>query len=100
MIQKQTYMKIHSFTDVNTVCCIKELLGSMVVSEPQASNLGFIRITCPCNVYPFIPTIYTEKLGFAGVYLIFLFLIQIIHCGYSLELPRRGGSNVYPQHMF
>ena len=23
-----------------------------------------------------------------------------IHCGYSLEQPQRGGSNVYPQSMF
>ena len=23
-----------------------------------------------------------------------------ICCGYSLELPRRGHSNEYPQHMF
>ena len=28
-----------------------------------------------------------EKLGFKGLYLIFLFLIQNIHCGYSLEPP-------------
>ena len=34
-------------------------------------------------------------LGFAGVYLIFLFLIQNIHCGYSLEPPRCGGLYVY-----
>ena len=26
-----------------------------------------------------------EKMGFTGLYLIFLFLIQNIHCGYSLE---------------
>ena len=25
---------------------------------------------------------------------------QNIHCGYSLEPPRRGGSNEYPQSMF
>ena len=25
---------------------------------------------------------------------------QIIDCGYSLEPPRRGGSNEYPQSMF
>ena len=25
---------------------------------------------------------------------------QNIDCGYSLELPRRGGSNDYPQSMF
>ena len=29
-----------------------------------------------------------------------LFLLQNIDCGYSLEPPRRGGSNVYPQSMF
>ena len=34
---------------------------------------------------------YIEKLGFAGVYLMFLFLIQYIDCGYSLEPPRRNG---------
>ena len=28
------------------------------------------------------------KLGFTGVYLLFLFLIQNIDCGYSLEPPR------------
>ena len=25
---------------------------------------------------------------------------QNIYCGYSLESPRRGGSNEYPQSMF
>ena len=43
---------------------------------------------------------YIVKLGFTEVYLIFLFLIKNIHCGYSLEPPRRGGSNVYTQCMF
>ena len=46
------------------------------------------------------PHFYIVKLGYAGVYLIFLFLLQNIDCGYSLEPPRRGGSNVYPQSMF
>ena len=59
-----------------------------------------IRKTCPCNVYPLKPHFYIEKLGYAGVYLFFLFLLQNIDCGYSLEPPRRGGSNVYPQSMF
>ena len=26
--------------------------------------------------------------------------VQIIDCGYSLEPPRRGGSNEYPQSVF
>ena len=31
---------------------------------------------------------------------IFPISAQNIDCGYSLELPRRGGSNEYPQSMF
>ena len=31
---------------------------------------------------------------------VFLFLHKTIVCGYSLEAPRRGASNEYPQHMF
>ena len=31
---------------------------------------------------------------------IFYISAQNIDCGYSLELPRQGGSNEYPQSMF
>ena len=31
---------------------------------------------------------------------IFLSIAQNIDCGYTLEPPRRGGSNEYPQSMF
>ena len=31
---------------------------------------------------------------------IFLISVQNIECRYSLETPRRGGSNEYPQYMF
>ena len=31
---------------------------------------------------------------------IFLISVQNIDCRYSLEPPRRGGSNEYPQSMF
>ena len=58
-----------------------------------------IRKTCPCNVYPLEPHFYIAKLGYARVYLFFLFLLQNIDCGYSLEPPQHGGSNVYPQSM-
>ena len=66
----------------------------------EAHNVGFhIRITFPCVLYPLTPYFYTVKLGFTGV-IIFLFLLLNIDCGYSLEPPHRGGSNVYPQYMF
>ena len=40
------------------------------------------------------------KLGYTGVYIIFLISAQNIDFGYSLEPPRWGGSNEYPQSMF
>ena len=46
------------------------------------------------------PHFYIVKLGFTGVYIIFLISTQNIDCGYLLELPHRGGSNEYPQSMF
>ena len=53
-----------------------------------------------CNFDPLKPHFYIVKLGFTGVYIIFLISAQNIDCGYSLEPPRRGGSNEYPQSMF
>ena len=49
---------------------------------------------------PLKPHIYIVKLGFTGVYVIFLISAQNIDCGYSLEPPRRGDSKEYPQSMF
>ena len=49
---------------------------------------------------PIKPHFYTVKLGFTGVYIIILISAQNIDFGYSLEPPRRGGSNEYPQSMF
>ena len=57
----------------------------------------------PTHVYnfdPLKPHFYIVKLGFAGVQVIFLISAQNMDCGYSLEPPRRGGSNEYPQSMF
>ena len=34
------------------------------------------------------------------ILIFFIFLLKNIDCGYSLEPPRRGGSNEYPQSMF
>ena len=52
------------------------------------------------NFDPIKPHFYIVKLGFTGLYSIFLISAQNIDCGYSLEVPRRGGSNEYPQFMF
>ena len=77
-------------------------LSDLAASEIEVTSIKpkLITKTCPCNVYPLEPHFYIAKLGYARVYLFFLFLLKNIDCGYSLEPPRRGGSNVYPQSMF
>ena len=53
------------------------------------------------NFDPLEPHFYIVKLGFTGVYIIFLILLKTNKdCGYSLQLPLRGASNEYPQSMF
>ena len=68
------------------------------ITNPESIHI--IRKTYPCNVNPLKPDFCIVKLGYTGVNLFFLFLLQNIDCCYSLERPHRGGSNVYPQAMF
>ena len=60
----------------------------------------FITRTRLYNFDPLKPHFYNVKLGFTGVYIIFLSSAQNIDYGYSLEPPRRGGSNENPQSIF
>ena len=62
--------------------------------------VSYITKTYLYNFHPLKPDFYIVKLGFTGAYIMFLFLLKNIYCGYSLELPRRGGSNKHPQSMF
>ena len=60
----------------------------------------FCRITKTClnNFDPLKPYLYIVKLGFPGVYNIFLFLLKNIDFGYSLEPPRRGEADLMSTH--
>ena len=60
----------------------------------------FITKTRLCNFDPRKPHFYIVKLEFTEVNIIFPISAQNIDCGYSLEPPRRGGSNEYPQSLF
>ena len=77
---------------VNTVC-------QNYLKFPMKMKF-YITKTYLYNFDPLKPHFYIVKLGFTGVYIIFLISAQNIDCGYSLEPPRRGGSNEYPQSMF
>ena len=65
-------------------------------NEPKREKTYLLTI----NFDPLKPHIYIAKLGFTGVYITLLISAQKIVCGYSLEPPRRGGSNEYQQSMF
>ena len=52
------------------------------------------------NFDTLIPKFYIVKLGFTGVYIIFLILLKNKYCGYSLEPSYQGSSYEYPQSMF
>ena len=53
------------------------------------------------NLTPLYPTLYSKTGIYRGIhYIIFHISAQNIDCGYSLEPPRRGVSNEYPQSMF
>ena len=69
-------------------------LSTTTREGPSSRKHAYIILT------PLKPHFYIVKLGFTGVFIIFLISAQNIDCGYSLEPPRRGGSNEYPQYMF
>ena len=74
--------------------------NSTLKTKQLITHLCRITKTCLYNFDPLKPHFYIVKLGFTGVYIIFLISAQNIDCGYSLEPPHRGGSNEYPQSMF
>ena len=55
--------------------------------------------TCPCDTEIFFKVIIIKKFRLK-MFNIFLIFALNIDCGYTLEPPRRGGSNEYPQSMF
>ena len=59
---------------------------------------SIITKTCPCNKQDCL-SLKNENIQQKN-FDIFLIFAQNIDCGYTLEPPRRGGSNEYPQSMF
>ena len=68
--------------------------------EKSIKGQNYITKTHLYNFGPLKPHFYIVKLGFIGVYIIFLIAAQNKDYGYSLEPPLRGGSSEYPQSMF
>ena len=81
------------------ICAFVSLSLSLSLDTHLSYSGIFITKTCLYNFDPLQPHFYIVKLGLTGVYIIFLFLLKNIDCGYSLVSPRRG-SNEYTQSMF
>ena len=77
-----------------------KLITALAQNSSTEVNMHAITKTGLYSFDPLKPHFYIVKLGFTGVYIIFLISAQNIDYGYSLEPPQRGGSNEYPQSMF
>ena len=112
----------HSFVEIDHEIFSTVILSLPLIQEGQLSVSGERMCTvlvnrlegyaCPVNVWlGKLTALDMTPLGWLGRKIstqtksakkfdIFLFLHKNIYCGYSLEVPRRGTSNEYPQHMF
>ena len=79
----------------------EHVIIELIASQQNGAMLSHsITKTCLFNFDPLKPHFYIVKLGLQGYKLFSLSLLKNIDCRYSLEPPRRGGSNEYPQSMF
>ena len=82
--------------DVNEIAISKGLNRSRSIRVAKLLVLPTSDHITKTHLYifhPLKPHFYIVKLGFTRVFIIFLISAQNIDCGYSLEPPRRGGSN-------
>ena len=94
------YKKVRRLKWVPTIYVLWRHKKNNIYPDTAFISSYIITKTCLYNIDPLKPHFYTVKLGFTGVYTIIHISAQNIDCGYSLEPPRRGGSNEYPQSMF
>ena len=84
------FLAMGDIEEIRKQYIFKPLFGYLYPHLNQSYNrlTAFITKTSPCNKHPLTPHFYIVKLGFnTGVYFFFLFLLQNIDCGYSLEPP-------------
>ena len=98
--KKTTYMKCQTIFWEKYEKKKKKIKQQQKSISLSSAEFAHITKTCLYNIDPLQPHFYIVKLGFTGVYIIFLISAQNIDCGYLLEPPRWGGSNEYPQSMF
>ena len=86
-------MRFHAmFTDTTCAVVNPTIVDNLAYGLlPDGESVHNITKTCLYNFDPLKSHFYIVKLGFTGVYIIFLLSAQNIDCGYLLKSPRRGG---------
>ena len=100
---RRSYKSLHCLLLIQQFWTHQQIVNwSCLVSiNPSPAEHGYtVMKTRLYNIDPLKPHFYTVKLGFSGVYIIFLISAQNIDCGYSLDSLCQGGSIEYPQSMF
>ena len=86
-----------------TLSTVSISLVCFLLSKDESPQNIFIFTThyenTPIQIYSKISPPKTKKFSVKNSDIFHIFA-QNIDCGYSLEPPRRGGSNEYPQSMF
>ena len=104
----------HAFSVNLTLNSTDRVVASQILScldEPASAVGHWTQLTGNCTGklhYENTPMYYTEilKVIKKNIFFhqknfdIFHIFAQNVDCGYTLEPPRRGGSNMYPQSMF
>ena len=96
-------LKVTSFCSYSIFAVVERF--HCILHEKYCVDTGLhmlVNITKAClyNIEPLKPLFIWWNWGLQGYTLFSLFLLKNIGCGYLLELPRRGGSNEYPQSVF
>ena len=76
------------------------LNSSNIDGSYTMANLNSITKTCLYNFDPLKPNLYSKTGVYRGIHNFFLISAQKHRLWHSLEPPRRGCSNEYPQFMF
>ena len=69
-----------------------------LVRSPELAKKGSLRKQAYSNILKILPP--NNGNFHINFFILFHISAQKIDCGYSLEPPRRGGSNEYPQSIF
>ena len=69
------FSKAHVQLSNRTRCMINPQKDDFFPYMSLQQDSALCMQTCPCNLHPLTPHFYIVKLGFTGVYIIFLFLL-------------------------